>query len=161
MQQAIENLNAALQASDARVQALELNSRTAVEGLQAQLTQTVARATQAEAEVRALQARPTGPPADHARDRPAVDTRSFGRLETFMGDRDAWTEWALIFRGYCAAYDPELRAAMSWAEKQAIPLHNGDLSVERKKHSNQLYFFLLMWIRDTARTRISNVTEGD
>ena len=93
------------------------------------------------------------------RSAPLVDTRSFGKLALFDGDRNGWRDWSLSFASFMAAACAEAGPAMEWAAKQPNGLTMDDVQLQDTNWveiSRQLFLALSLQCKGDPAVMIQN-----
>ena len=91
-----------------------------------------------------------------------VDNRTLGKPEVFKGDATEFPDWCFIFRSYMSCINVAYNDLMDRAERSQTPLPNRALSETERTLSGQLYFVLVMLLRNRALDIAYNagVSEG-
>ncbi len=136
LEAALQQTITALQASEARVVALESASAAVPNG-------------------------PTPPAAAPPIGASLVDMRVLGKPSSFSGDRESWKSWSFTMKAFAAALSPELRHLMDSASATQTSIVNIALSTDEQKWSRQLYYMLSLTTTGEALRRLQNVEEGE
>ena len=79
--------------------------------------------------------------------RTGVDTRLLGKPQEFHGEHERWRDWSAVFRGYAGAVNEGLATLMPWAVARTAVVVNASLSTDQARDSRQLYWMLLMLLK--------------
>jgi len=94
--------------------------------------------------------------------RPLVDTRLLGRPKSFDGREASWRTFRFGFLGYCAAVDPELRAALAEAEQADLSvIGNAVLDASRRRLSTQVYYMLALLAEEPVQRLLEHAGESE
>ena len=86
-----------------------------------------------------------------------VDTRMLAKPGIFPGSQEAWADWVFTFRAYAAAVSPRMRELMDYAAKEDTPVIVN--SGEDVFLSNQLYYILVMTVKEKALQKLKSVQD--
>ena len=93
---------------------------------------------------------------------PLVDTRLLGRPKSFDGREASWRTFRFGFLGYCAAVDPELRAALAEAEQADLSvIGNAVLDASRRRLSTQVYYMLALLAEEPVQRLLEHAGESE
>ena len=94
--------------------------------------------------------------------RPLNDTRLLGRPKSFDGREASWRTFRFGFLGYCAAVDPELRAALAEAEQADLSvIGNAVLDASRRRLSTQVYYMLALLAEEPVQRLLEHAGESE
>ena len=79
-----------------------------------------------------------------------IDTRTLGKPETFKGDANEFADWQFIFKSYMSCVNPLFAELLERAEASKVPVPNRFLKENERAMSSQLYFVLVMLLRNRA-----------
>ena len=88
-----------------------------------------------------------------------IDTKLIQKPASFTGERSSWTDWAFSSRAYIGAVSPRMKLLMDHAQTSDIPLAPpGD--EEDQKQNTQLYFIMVIVVKDQALRKVRMAPEG-
>ena len=79
-----------------------------------------------------------------------IDTRTLGKPETFKGDANEFAAWQFIFKSYMSCVNPLFAELLERVEASKVPVPNRFLKENERAMSSQLYFVLVMLLRNRA-----------
>eukprot|EP00434_Breviolum_minutum_P041643 symbB.v1.2.037046.t1/scaffold5326.1/size28399/1 len=79
-----------------------------------------------------------------------IDTRTLGKPETFKGDANEFADWQFIFKSYMSCVNPLFAELLERVEASKVPVPNRFLKENERAMSSQLYFVLVMLLRNRA-----------
>jgi len=94
-----------------------------------------------------------------APERSVIDTKLMQKPSPYSGDRQAWADWAFTFRAYVGAVSARMKLLMDAAQTSSVtlaPLTN----TEDRQLDEQLYFIIVMLVRDVALRKVKAAPEG-
>ena len=91
----------------------------------------------------------------------SIDTRGLGKPEAFHGENKKWPEWKLVASAFLRCLHKRLGPLMKQAENLEEVVDNAALAPSDRIASEQLYFALLMLMKGTPLTTLSNAGEGE
>ena len=90
------------------------------------------------------------------------NAKTLGKLEAFKGEATDFPDWSFIFNSYVVCINPHFAGSLERAESSKLPMPNRFLKESEKALSTQLYFALVMLLRNRALDIAYNagVSEG-
>ena len=79
-----------------------------------------------------------------------IDTRTLGKPETFKGDANEFSDWQFVFKSYMSCVNPLFAELLERVESSKVPVPNRFLSQGERALSTQLYYVLVMLLRNRA-----------
>ena len=79
-----------------------------------------------------------------------IDTQTLGKPETFKGDANEFADWQFIFKSYMSCVNPLFAELLERVEASKVPVPNRFLKENERAMSSQLYFVLVMLLRNRA-----------
>lgn len=90
-----------------------------------------------------------------------VDTRVLGKPETFKGEPSKYRDWIFILKSYLGAIDSRFPELLENVEGSDVAMYNATLTQQEVDLSSQLYYILVMLLRDRPLDRMHNVGIGE
>ena len=90
-----------------------------------------------------------------------VDTRVLGKPETFKGEPSKYRDWIFILKSYLGAIDSRFPELLEKVEGSDVAMYNATLTQDEVDLSSQLYYILVMLLRDRPLDRMHDVGIGE
>ena len=93
-----------------------------------------------------------------------VDTRNIGKVPSYGGEREGWSEWSFQFTAFTGAANPKATKALKWAATAELAIDEDDQTQEDEEYpalSSQLYLALALLCKGPPLVMVRNVANNN